>query len=130
MLLITIFFLLFLYSGNETFAISEDSILFKSTGESIPKDLLITVTSGAAIIPTGNYTIDENNQKFQLSENYLGTITISKDVSKVTIAGYSTNVTHNDTSITMEGGREQAIELTIENLNIKSPFYNKSVIDF
>lgn len=129
-LLVAIFILLFLYSENETFAISEDSILIKSTREDISKDFLITVTSGAAIISKGDYTIVENDQKFQLSEDYSGTITISKDVNKVTIAGYSSDVRHDDTCITMEGGREQAIELTIENLNIKSPFFNKNVIDF
>lgn len=114
-------FILFLYSGNESYAMSETL--------SLPEDSLVEITSGTAIIPKGNFTIVENNKRFELSEGYSGNITISKDVSQVTIAGYSSNVVHWDTKITIEAGRDKAIELTIENLNIRAPFVENG-IDF
>ena len=117
--------LLFLNNWNEAFAI-KDSYTISSLD--IFADSFAKITSGAAIIPKGDFTIDEDDKRFQLSEDYSGTITISKDVSKVTIAGYA-SITHNNTCITMEGEREQAIELTIEDVNIMASFENNG-IDF
>jgi hypothetical protein len=117
--------LLLLNNGNEAFAIKDS---YTTTSLDIFADSFAKITSGAAIIPKGDFTIDEDDKRFQLSEDYSGTVTISKDVSKVTIASYA-SIIHNNTCITMEGEREQAIELTIEDVNIKASFENNG-IDF
>ena len=83
--------------------------------------MLITVQAEERIISSGDYSIIENGE-YQLNEDYSGIITIASNVDTVTVIGSVYGTVHSNTSIVIEGGigRSEAIQLTIENLNITS----------
>ena len=109
--------------------VTEEVYQEKPPGENMGNTLLfktdMVMTSGATQIPSGDYTISTNGD-YQLDEEYTGVITIAGDVNTVKIIGSSEHV---DASIVIAGDRTEAIDLTIENLNITSQ-PNSSPVDF
>lgn len=71
------------------------------------------------VVPTGDYTIMTNGI-YQLSEDYSGTITVSSAVYEVTVTDAVYKAAHFETGIVIEEGRTEALELTIEDLDISA----------
>ncbi len=82
--------------------------------------------SSATIISSGPYEITTDGT-YQLDAGFAGAITIRAQAGNVKIIGANHLVAHADTSIYAAPGRYNALNLTIENLNISSPTHG---IDF
>ncbi|HNU80589.1 MAG TPA: hypothetical protein PKG58_07560, partial [Bacillota bacterium] len=87
---------------------------------------IVAVQADSVIIPDGDYTI-VNNGVYQLSSGYSGVITVSNAVYEVTVTDSVYKTPHEETRIYIAEGRTEALELTIEDLDMSASL--SSVID-
>jgi hypothetical protein len=86
----------------------------------------VTAQAAAETIPNGDYTIEADGL-YQLPEDYSGTITIDSTVTEVTVTDAVYNSPRTGTSITVADGRTNALELTIEDIDITAPSGNAGI---
>lgn len=84
--------------------------------------------NAATVIPNGDFAISVNGI-YQLDEGYSGTITIAGGVTETTVTDAVYRAHHDNTCIVVAGGRMEALELTIEDIDITAPD-GMSGIDF
>lgn len=95
----------------------------------ITPGIVMTAQAETETVPKTDFYYIDNNGEYQLAEDYEGVIFINSDVTEVTITDAVYKAEHINTSIVVMGVRTEALELTIEDIDIASA-YNRPAIDF
>ena len=95
----------------------------------VTQGIVMNVQAETEIIPRTEFYYIDTNGEYQLAEDYSGVIFINSDVTEVTITDAVYGVEHINTSIVVLSDRSNALELTIEDLNINSSG-GRPAIDF
>ncbi|MGE4284578.1 MAG: S-layer homology domain-containing protein [Clostridia bacterium] len=95
----------------------------------ITPGIVMTVQAETEIVPKTDFYYIDSDGEYQLAEDYEGIIFINSDVTEVTITDTVYKAKHINTSIVVLGIRTEALELTIEDIDISSA-NNRPAIDF